>query len=122
MRSGQWIRYSLTVAVMAAAWQNLVAQNPIAGTKAALLHEPPPYWAYAVNPPSEPSDTPKTPDTTLRHVPNSEAVFTTAQTQNLLKPPDWHPADHPAMPVIVADGRPPQVYACLLYTSDAADE
>jgi len=112
MRSGQWIRYSLTVVLMASAWQNPVAQNPIAGAQKASLHEPPPYWAFAVNPPTEPSAAPKTPDTTPRHVPDSEAVFTREQTLNLFKPPDWHPADHPAMPEIVSRGREPDVYAC----------
>jgi cytochrome c553 len=32
--------------------------------------------------------------------------------KDLYTPPDWHPADHPAMPPIVAHGRPPDVYAC----------
>lgn len=97
---------------MAAAWQNPVAQNPIAGTKAASLHEPPPGWAYAINPPTEPSDAPSTPDSTPRHVPDSEAVFTKAQTLNLFRPPEWHPEEHPAMPDIVSRGREPDVYAC----------
>src|SRR5208283_4730027 len=75
-------------------------------------HEPPPDWAYVVNPPAEPSDAPKAPDLNPLHVPDSEAVFTRAQTQNLFQPPDWHPADHPSMPEIVSRGRAPDVYAC----------
>jgi cytochrome c553 len=56
--------------------------------------------------------TAKAPDTTPRHVPDSEASFPPAQISNLFTPPDWHPADHPAMPDIVSHGRPPDVYAC----------
>jgi cytochrome c553 len=112
MRSGRWISSSLTAVLMVSAGQGPVAENPIVGTKAAVTQEPPPDWAYVVNPPAEPLDAPKTPDTTPRHVPDSEAVFTTAQTLNLFKPPDWHPADHPAMPDVVSRGREPDVYAC----------
>jgi len=97
---------------MVSAWQGPVAENPIAGTKAASTREPPPDWAYVVNPPAGPLDSPKTPDTTPRHIPDSEAVFTRAQTLNLFNPPDWHPADHPAMPDVVSRGREPDVYAC----------
>lgn len=69
-----------------------------------------PYWAYALNPDSaEPA--PK-PDDNPRHVPNSRATFTLAQTQDFFSPPDWHPSAHPAMPEIVARGRKPDVYAC----------
>jgi cytochrome c553 len=77
------------------------------------LHEPPPYWAYAINPPSEESAAPtQTPDATLRHVPDSAAGFTLAQIGDFFNPPDWHTADHPAMPDIVRRGRAPEVFAC----------
>ena len=112
MRSGRWISCLLTVVWMASAWQSPVAENPNAGTKAASAHEPPPDWAYVVNPPAEPSDALKTPDPTPLHVPDSQAAFTRAQTQNFFQPPDWHPADHQAMPEIVWRGREPDVYAC----------
>lgn len=69
-----------------------------------------PYWAYALNPDSS-VPAPK-PDNKPRHVPNSDAAFTVAQTQDLFSAPDWHPSDHPAMPEIVAHGRKPDVYAC----------
>ena len=68
-----------------------------------------PYWAFCINPVTS---TPAKPDDNPRHVPNSSAVFTTAQTQDLFTPPDWHPSDHPPMPDIVAHGRKPDVYAC----------
>src|SRR5665811_1393737 len=98
MRSGELIVFSLTAALMAAAWQIPAAQNPV-GTKA--LREPPPYWAYALNPPATAPAAAQTPDPTLRHVPGSEAAFTVEQTRNFFSPPDWHPAEHPAMPEIV---------------------
>jgi cytochrome c553 len=69
-----------------------------------------PYWAYALNPDSV-APPPKL-DDNPRHVPNSNAAFTVAQTHDLFSPPDWHPSAHPAMPEIVAHGRKPDVYAC----------
>jgi cytochrome c553 len=74
--------------------------------------QPPPYWAYVVNPPEPPGASAKPPDNTPVHVPDSAATFTVAQTQDFFAPPDWHPADHPAMPKIVAAGRAPEVFAC----------
>jgi len=68
-----------------------------------------PYWAFCVNPVTT---YPVKPDNQLRHVPNSTRTFTTAETQDLFNPPDWHPSDHPPMPDIVAHGRKPDVFAC----------
>ena len=110
------------VAVMAAAGQTPAAQTPAAPNHvprnqvvaaAAALPEPPPSWAYAINPPDEVATAPaKTPDATPRHVPGSEAAFTDSQIGDMFNPPDWHPADHPPMPDIVSRGRPPEVFAC----------
>ena len=86
-----------------------VAQNPEAKTHS--LQDSPPDWAYAINPPADGAAS-KVPDATPRHVPDSDAAFTEAQTQDFFNPPDWHPADHPAMPDIVSHGRPPEVFAC----------
>jgi cytochrome c553 len=73
---------------------------------AALL---PPAWAYPVNPP----DFKPTPDDgILRRVPDSSAAFTLTQLRDLFFAPDWHPADHPPMPEVVARGRKPDVFAC----------
>ncbi|HKT89568.1 MAG TPA: c-type cytochrome [Candidatus Sulfotelmatobacter sp.] len=69
-----------------------------------------PYWAYALNPPSDASAA--KPDNSLHHVPRSDKAFTTAQTEDLFNPPDWHPSGHPPMPEAVAHGRKPDVYAC----------
>jgi len=92
--------------------QSPEAQSPSARTLAPLLHQPPPDWAYAINPPTEGSAPAKTPDTTPRHVPDSEAAFTLAQVSDFFHPPDWHPTDHPAMPAVVSRGRAPDVFAC----------
>ena len=46
------------------------------------------------------------------HVPNSKVTFTESELSDLFKAPDWHPESHSAMPSIVANGRPPDVYAC----------
>ena len=73
----------------------------------------PPEWAYAVNPPvAAMAEATPAPDATPRHVPDSEASFTTQQTKDFFKLADWHPADHPTMPEVVARGRTPDVFAC----------
>ena len=63
-------------------------------------------WAYGVNTPglnlSAPSGT--------HTVPGSTAEFTFPRDR--FSPPDWHPAAHPPMPPVVAQGRQPQVFAC----------
>ncbi len=68
-----------------------------------------PYWAFCLNP--ENASAAK-PDDKPRHVPDSTAAFTTAETQNLFSVPDWHPGGHSAMPEIVSHGRKPDVFAC----------
>jgi cytochrome c553 len=68
------------------------------------------YWAYAVDPPSTEKSKPAA--NQKHQVPGSNAVFTSAQISDLFHPPDWHPQDHPPMPPVVANGRPPEVYAC----------
>lgn len=75
----------------------------------AATDDAPPAWAYPVNPPDFklPPD-----DGKPRHVPDSAATFTVGQTRDRFFAPDWHPADHPAMPAVVAYGRKPDVLAC----------
>ena len=77
----------------------------------ALAHaaDPPPPWAYPVNPPGA---QPAPDDGTLRHVPSSSGAFTLTQIRDLFVVPDWHPDNHPPMPDIVAFGRKPGVFAC----------
>ncbi len=75
--------------------------------------DPPPYWAYAVNPPastSEPSA--KLDDSALFRVPGSKVAFTHSQVRDFFNVADWHPNSHPSMPGVVAHGHPPDVYAC----------
>jgi cytochrome c553 len=71
--------------------------------------EGPPPWAYPVNPPDF---KPSPDDGQLRHVPDSVAAFSVGQTRDRFFAPDWHPADHPPLPEIVAHGRKPDVFAC----------
>ena len=67
-----------------------------------------PAWAYPWAP-----DFKSAPDDGVpRHVPDSTAAFTITQERDLFFAPDWHPDDHPAMPDVVAHGRPPDVRAC----------
>ena len=75
----------------------------------AIAQDPPPPWAYPVNPPDYklPPD-----DGTVRRVPGSKAGYTLTQLRDRFIAPDWHPADYPAMPEIVAQGRKPEVFAC----------
>jgi cytochrome c553 len=68
-----------------------------------------PVWAYPVNPPG---GAPAKDDGSLHHVPGSTVAMTLPQVQGREGAPDWHPADHPQMPDIVANGRKPDVRAC----------
>jgi len=69
-----------------------------------------PSWAYPV-PQAMPA--PSKPDDTVRKsVPGSKAHFTEAGVNDRFNPPDWFPKEHPAMPEVVAHGRPPKVMAC----------
>jgi cytochrome c553 len=105
---------SLGSALLAGAFLLVVAAS--SQTQSAISHapiEPPPYWAYAVNPPAPPSDASAQRDeNALLHVPGSKISFTRSQVQDLFSVPDWRPASHPAMPDIVSHGRKPDVYAC----------
>ncbi len=69
----------------------------------------PPAWAYPVNPP--PTRLPEDGGARLT-VPGGSASFTLTEIRDLFSAPDWRPADHPAMPWIVAHGRRPNVRAC----------
>ena len=75
----------------------------------AATPDTPPAWAYVI-PPADAK--PKTDDGKFRKVPNSSAAYTLAQVTDRFSAPDWHPADHPKMPAIVAHGRKPDVFAC----------
>jgi cytochrome c553 len=86
----------------------------VASAQAQVKSSPPaspasfPAWAYPWAP-----DFKAAPDDGVpSHVPDSNATFTITQERNLFFAPDWHPDDHPAMPDVVAHGRPPDVRAC----------
>jgi cytochrome c553 len=44
----------------------------------------------------------------------SNRQYTEAQINDRFNPPDWFPEEHPPMPRVVANGRPPSVFACAL--------
>jgi cytochrome c553 len=93
--------------------KNLVVILPIfffgSGTVFAQVQQPP-VWAFPVNPPSQGTEISDA--NAPRHVPNSSAVYTYAQVNNLYIAPDWHEKEHPLAPTVVARGRAPGVYAC----------
>ncbi|MGV3590927.1 MAG: c-type cytochrome [Gammaproteobacteria bacterium] len=65
-------------------------------------------WAYALNTPGVAPLVLEGP----QRVPGSEIEIVFSNPRDLYAPPDWHPADHPPMPDIVARGRNPGVFAC----------
>jgi cytochrome c553 len=66
-------------------------------------------WAYAITPAAAaPVD-----DGTLHTLPGAAGSFTLDAIRNRFGPADWFPADHPAMPPIVARGREAAgIWAC----------
>jgi cytochrome c553 len=91
----------------------LAASSQSPSTISQPLSEPPPYWAYAVNPPAPPSESSAKPgDTSPLHIPGSKLTFTSSQIYDLFHAVDWHPSSHPAMPAVVAHGRANEMYAC----------
>ncbi len=85
-----------------------VAQTPKADALPAAASASFPAWAY----PWAPDFKSAADDGIPRHVPDSTATYSIAQERDLFFAPDWHPEDHPAMPDVVAHGRPPTVRAC----------
>src|SRR6202161_3839679 len=82
-----------------------IAQTPAPSSPSSATF---PAWAYPWAPDFKaPPD-----DGVPRHVPDSAAAFTITQARDLFFAPDWHPDGHPAMPDVVAHGRPPEVRAC----------
>lgn len=77
--------------------------TPATGKPAAAF----PEWAYPVNPPVSQFDA-----TVPQKIPGSSRQYTQAQIEDDFAPPDWFPDDHPPMPTVVANGRPPAVKAC----------
>ena len=98
------IHRKLKFAVPAAALALMMAAGVL-----VAADNPPPGWAYPVNPPGL---VPEPDDGMPRRVPGSDQAFTLTQIRDLFAAPDWHPGDHPPMPEIVAHGRKPAVLAC----------
>src|SRR4249920_2709222 len=74
----------------------------IAFSSSVALAQEKPGWAFhvidKVRPPAVPDDgQPK-------QMPGSSRSFTQAQIRDNSNPPDWHPAEHPPMPDVVAHG------------------
>jgi len=79
----------------------------------------PPPWAYGFETPPPPGATPPPPgpantDQSLHSVPGAAGQYSRAQIANRFGPADWFPAEHPAMPPVVAHGKQPDVWACAL--------
>ena len=110
--------FGLGAAAVSSQHDNPATQQ--AAPAAPGLSGPPPYWAFAIDPPendSAPADARAAADTekasqSPQRVLGGTATFTLAQIDDLFTPPDWHPEAHPPMPEIVARGRKPEVYAC----------
>ena len=75
----------------------------------ATASDAPARWACPEN---NPNYKPPIDDGNVVSVPNSTAGYTWTQLRNRFIAPIWHPADHPSLPDVVANGRKPDVFAC----------
>src|SRR5580693_3632038 len=76
--------FLLTAAASSQTQQSEVSRPPI---------EPPPYWAYAVDPPASSADAAAKPgDNAPLHISGSKVSFTYSQIRDLFNAPDWHPS------------------------------
>jgi cytochrome c553 len=83
----------------------------LAGTAlGAGQREPPPDWAFPVNPPSKESSAP--PSDRTEHVAGSKLAFSDKQLNDEFFVADWFPAEHGTMPAAVSVGRKPAVMPC----------
>jgi cytochrome c553 len=101
------VSIALSFGLTVAGWTVSVAQTPNA-VPAASAAASLPAWAY----PWDPDFQVPPADDVPRKLPASSAAFSWKQVRDLFMSPDWHPDDHPAMPMIVAAGRKPDVRAC----------
>jgi len=77
---------------------------------AAAPSDPPPPWAFPVNPPHHAAAAP-TPDK-IEHVPGSTAAYTDKQLADPFFLADWFPKEHSPLPAIVVFGSKPHTWAC----------
>ncbi len=87
----------------------LGAQTPRTGAPTSAARPEPPAWAMPLGTGSAatPFDS-----VTPRRVPGSDVAYTDLRAHDRFNIPDWYPESHPAMPPVVARGRPPAVWAC----------
>jgi cytochrome c553 len=83
----------------------------ITGAPAGVSEDPPPPWAFPVNPPHRPVADPA-PSNKIEHVSGSNAMFTDRQLIDEFFVADWFPAEHGPMPSIVSTGHKPTVKPC----------
>jgi cytochrome c553 len=100
----------LNIRLLAGAALGAATAFGFAPSCSAQASDPPPAWAFPVNPPAERPSGPKPPDK-LEHVPGSAAAYTDQQIDDAFFTADWFPGEHPPMPTIVARGRKPAM-AC----------
>src|ERR1700753_723848 len=82
-----------------------------AGAAVAAVNDPPPPWAFPVNPARETPD--KENPNKIERIDGSSATYTHAQTNSNYLSLDWFPKEHPALPTIVAFGHEAKkVWAC----------
>jgi cytochrome c553 len=93
--------------VMGLAAAGALAQSAAPAPTPGSTATPLPGWAYPANPPMAEFDAKEE-----KTLPGSSRKYTQAQVENDFAPPDWFPEDHPPMPSVVANGRPPAVKAC----------
>jgi len=90
---------------------SLLAMCGLAGIAVAAVNDPPPPWAFPVNPGGESSGA-ENPNKVER-VDGSNVTYTDAQTDSHYLSLDWFPKEHPAPPTIVATGHQAQkIWAC----------
>lgn len=96
----------MNIRLLAGAALGAAAALCTAAVCGAQTSDPPPAWAFPLNPPAKHSSGPSHTDR-LEHVPGSTVTYTERQLDDEFFTPDWFPADHPPLPTIVARGRKP---------------
>lgn len=86
-----------------------VSAQTAASNAPLASQQPPPAWAFTVDPPNSPG---KPAGNAPQHVPHSTRTYTLSQIADLFTVPDWYPDAHPTMPTVVAVGRKPDVVPC----------
>ena len=100
------MRFAIAALFMGVAAASAFAQSAGPATPGSTA-APLPDWAYPAIPPLAAFDA-----TEEKTLPGSSRKYTQAAIENDFAPPDWFPDDHPPMPGVVANGRPPAVKAC----------